>query len=1160
MHTRPIVRVFGGMGLDDGGSPVSIGGPRQRRLLALLVVRADSVVSIDWLAENLWDDEDRPDDSEPALRVYLSRLRQALPESAQDWIETKPSGYRFTAPAEALEHRRFASLRAEATDARDRDDPLAAQELLDEALALWRGKPFRELEDLDWALADIERLNLDRLEMQEERWEAALTLGRHTQITGELAAFTAEHGLRVRATRQHALALHRSGRTAEALRVIADHRRLLADESGLDPSSAVVELEAALLRDDPALTVEKVGRPLRGYRLLEQIGSGAFSVVWRGVQPSVDREVAIKQIRSELASQPEFIRHFEAEAHLVARIEHPHIVPLIDYWRDPDSAYLVMRWLRGGTLERRLDDGPLTIDQALTLAQQIGGALSTAHGHGVVHRDVKTANVLFDEQDNAFLADFGIALEAHKSGGPEAALSPGTRAYASPEQIRRERLGPEADIFSLGVVIFECLTGSLPLPDSSSVDQLVEAEVPLRIADAVAQATAKSPSDRFRSVGEFVDALEQHAVARTSPRRGGSTLIDSDVANPYKGLRAFDGIDADQFFGRERLVNELVGRLADNAVSARCLVVVGPSGSGKSSVVRAGLTPALRAGAVPGSADWFVTTMVPGTDPYESMEAALLRIAVNPPPSLLEQLRDGERGVLRSIRRCLGGDDDRVLVVIDQFEEVFTGQSSADAHDFLGALTLAVEDPTSPLRLVLTLRADYYHRPLEHPTFARILKASAVDVTPLAPDELEQAIVEPARQRGVEFELGLPVRIAAETIGQPSPLPLLQYTLSELFDRREGAELTIEAYDDLGGLSGALAARAEALYADATEPQQSAVRRIFSRMTNPSEEAADLRRRVPLADIGDDPAASWVLDHFGAARLVTFDRDVATREPTVEVAHEALLREWPRLAGWLDEDRELLRSADLVASAATTWDDGGREVSDLYRGGRLENAVDLAVASPDRLRPIDAEFIDASRVAAQAERDTEQRRARRLRRLVAGVGVALVVALIAGGLALRQRNQAQSAADQEKLATLISRSAAVSANERSLSILLALEAHRRAPGPDTEQAVLNALGSGTFTNRIASRRTLDDAGPCVNSLIVPPGQIEFASLDGQLVSRDLVSGEMAEHGPPPAPCVLWGLDERTGRRIASTLDFRRVWDPDPRTPGNSNSSSTNRIS
>ena len=171
------IRVFGGIGIESSDGPLRLGGPRQRRLLALLVIRHGQTVTIDWLAEHLWTDEERPDAAATRLRTYLSRLRQALPERVAGWIETEPGGYCLTAPPDAVEHVRFARLRSLARAARESGDPLTARELLDDALALWRGEPFRELEDLDWARADIEQLHLDRLEMLEERWETELDLG-----------------------------------------------------------------------------------------------------------------------------------------------------------------------------------------------------------------------------------------------------------------------------------------------------------------------------------------------------------------------------------------------------------------------------------------------------------------------------------------------------------------------------------------------------------------------------------------------------------------------------------------------------------------------------------------------------------------------------------------------------------------------------------------------------------------------------------------------------------------------------------------------------------------------------------------------------------------------------------------------------------------------
>lgn len=1154
------LRIFGSTSVYHGDEPVSVGGPRQRRLLALLAVRAGAVVRVDWLAEHLWERDDRPEAAAPAIRTYMSRLRQALPDEAKEWITTEPGGYRLTAPTEVLEHRRFLALRAAATAARDVDDLQTALTLLHEALALWRGDPFTELEDLEWAQADIAQLQLDRLEMLEERWETLLALGRHTQITGELAAFTAQHGLRDRAARQHGLALHRSGRTAEALRALDQHRRLLADESGLEPSPALVELESQLLQGDALLDVDKAGRPLRGYRLLNQIGTGAFSIVWRAEQPSVGREVAIKQIRAELASQPEFIRRFEAEAHLVARIEHPHIVPLIDFWRDPDSAYLVMRSLKGGTLERLLDDGPLSIEQTLTLAHQVGGALGAAHAVGVIHRDVKTANILFDEQNNAFLTDFGIALEAANSSGPEAALSPGSPLYASPEQIRRERLGPEADVFSLGVVIFECLSGSLPFPSATSDEQLLElqlqadypqlaelrTDVPEAVSSAVARATAKDPADRYPTVAAFVEALH------TSNDRGATPmqqmgLVQQDLTNPYKGLRAFHDGDHGDFFGRERAVTELLERLAGDSLSSRCLVVVGPSGSGKSSLVRAGLVPALRTGSVRGSDDWFVATMVPGIDPFESLEAALLRVAVNPPSSLVDQLRENQRGMLRSVRRCLGSDDDVILLVIDQFEELFTGASPADADAFLTGLATAVQDPTSPLRVVVTLRADFYHRPLAHPAFAQIVKAAGVSITPLAPDELERAIVEPARRMGLEFEPGLVARMAAETAGQVAPLPLLQYALAELFERRSGHRLTVAAYNEIGEMSGALATRAENLYHESDAAGQQAARRIFGQLIDPEATTADLRRRVPIADLGSDAATSSVLERFGAARLITFDRDVLSREPTVEVAHEALLREWPRLTRWLDEDRDLLRSALSVGTAATAWDEGGRADADLYRGERLDNAAGLAKTAPQRFRPLDINFIEASRQASDAAQDAEAKQVRRLRRLVAGVGAALVVALIAGGLAVREQRRADderdvalAAVESSELASMVSRSAALAGENPTLSLLLALEAHRRSPSPETQQAVLLGLGSAETANKVASYAAMTSED-CSGGFLPSNGMEVFFVVDGVPTSQDLSTGATTRHRLAEEPCLQWFADAKLDRRIDFAPDGQTIW-------------------
>jgi hypothetical protein len=250
------------------------------------------------------------------------------------------------------------------------------------------------------------------------------------------------------------------------------------------------------------------------------------------------------------------------------------------------------------------------------------------------------------------------------------------------------------------------------------------------------------------------------AVARAGEIRAGSeeTTITiaaaaQEIANPYKGLRPFGEVDASDYYGRGALTTALINHLA----GSRFLAVVGPSGSGKSSVVSAGLIPALRTGALPGSEHWYIATMTPGTHPFEELELALWPIAVDPPPSLIEPMRRDARGMLRTIRRILPREENaQLLLVIDQFEELFTMVEDADQRNqFLDSLLEAIADPRSPLRVVITLRADFYDRPLQHQPIAGLFKQHTELVLPLTREELMSAVQEPARRSGVQFEEGL---------------------------------------------------------------------------------------------------------------------------------------------------------------------------------------------------------------------------------------------------------------------------------------------------------------------------------------------------------------------------------------------------------------------
>jgi WD40 repeat protein/class 3 adenylate cyclase len=588
------------------------------------------------------------------------------------------------------------------------------------------------------------------------------------------------------------------------------------------------------------------------------------------------------------------------------------------------------------------------------------------------------------------------------------------------------------------------------------------------------------PVQVIRLRAEADDAADDLAFRRALGATGvrlTPAAPDAIVSNPYKGLRAFEEGDAPDFFGREDLVELLVRRLAET----RFLAVVGPSGSGKSSVVRAGLIPALRRGAIPGSERWRIADMFPGARPLDGLEAALLRAVPEPPSSLLDQLQRGEHGLHHAVLRLLPSDGSDLVLVIDQFEEVFTLVEDEEARtQFLDSVGAAVTDPHSRLRVVATLRADFYDRPLLYRGFAELFTSRVEAVIPLAPDELERAISGPAKRVDVSLEPGLVAAMLADVAEEPGALPLMQYALTELFDRRDGRVLTLEAYRRIGGVSGALGRRAEELYDELTDEAKEAARQLFLRLVALGEGAEDTRRRAGRAEIMsldvDEKPLTIVIDAYGAARLLSFDRDAATGEPTIELAHEALLTAWPRLHFWIDAAREDLRTERRLSAIAREWTEAGRDPSFLLAGSRLEQAEAWEAGSGIAVTPEEREYLDASRAERDRRRADEQAREdherelerRSVRRLRAIVAVLAAAALVAGGLTVFATSQQRKARTEERRALARELAAASVANldvDPERSILLALEAIDRTRSvdgtvlPEAEEALHRAVNA-----------------------------------------------------------------------------------------------------
>jgi WD40 repeat protein/DNA-binding SARP family transcriptional activator len=1095
------IHVLGRVDVVVDGRSLPLTRRKQRAVLAMLALRANRTVATDDLIDGLWGDRP-PASAAKNVQSYVSQLRKELAsDDSGASIVTRGRGYELKLPDDAVDAARFEHLVERARQEAERGIVDGSAQ---GALELWRGAPLADVAEEPFAGPEIRRLEELHLRALELGIDAELAAGHNAEAIGRLEALIGEHPAHERFHAQRMLALYRAGRQSEAVEAYRAAHRVLAEQIGGEPGPELARLQEQILAHDPALDA----RPPP--ELPRQLDGGSPLLAGR------DRELRWVQkrwaeagegrTRIALVCGPPGIGKTRLAAELAAAVQPEATVLYAAGSGAPDAALDAVR--------------------------------------GADESELPTLLVLDDADDaSPAVLEAAAALAAKPRESPVLVLvlhrdDDGPPAFADAEQrlaLRPLRVEAAAEIAELyapadGVAMpLETL-----MADSEGVPLRVH-----RAASGWAQAQA-------------AERLEATAV-RTATERGGLRVAETEVAGsveelqiarertslyvvaeppdtsepevcPFRGLAPFDSAHAEYFFGRERLVADLMARL----IGSTLIAVVGSSGSGKSSVVRAGLLPALADGVLPGSERWRQVVMRPGEHPLAELGRAFARVASG------EAEPDGDDALAKSLDSL--GTDERLVLVVDQLEEIFTAcRDEAGRADFADALAALADDADQRVLVVLGVRGDFYGRCAEYPGLSEQMSANTVLVGPMRRDELRRAIELPARRAGLRVEPQLISTLVGDVAEEPGGLPLLSTTLVELWEERSGRTLRRSAYVRSGGVNGAVARLAERAYRRLTEPQRGRARAILLRLAD-AEEPAPVRRRVPLAELeperDEDTAAALAV--LTESRLVTVD------EGTVEVAHEALLSQWPRLRGWLEEDAEGRRLHQHLIHAAAEWQRSGRDPAELYRGAKLASALEWASDHDRELNELERAFLAESRAASEREAERQRRTNRRLRALLAGVGVLLAATVVAGVIALSQRQEANSAATTADARRLAAQ--AVSEERRDQALRLATAGVALDDSAATRSSLLSTLVLGS-----PALGVLNEPSSIYSAALSPDGRT-LATDHGTFFdthTRDRI-------GEYRAPDVAWlGFDPRDGslaiagcceRGDAENLGYLQVFD------------------
>ena len=755
------------------------------------------------------------------------------------------------------------------------------------------------------------------------------------------------------------------------------------------------------------------------YQILEMLGRGGMGDVWHAFDLKLRVEVALKALREDFFKSERRLELLRQEVRAAREVMSPNVCRIFDLIEIEGRELVSMEYVDGATLLGVLQErGPLELKEAQDIASQFLAGLEAIHKVGLIHRDIKPENIMLTRAGRVVVMDFGLARQEVEGGGSVS----GTPAYMAPEQVAGQTLDPRADVYSAGVVLAEMVSpeGIKNFESRQSVWEGLRSE-PAKVPDSpwapvLKKAVAKDREGRFNTAHTLTRALEDVTLR----------VEGADDLHPYPGLASFTEDNAEYFFGREAEVEQLWRKLEG---PARMLAMVGPSGAGKTSFLQAGLFPTA-------TAQWATTICKPGNNPQLALGRALAPEMAGDVDVMDLLLRFDDPDVAVDVLSRWRRRNDRALLVVDQFEELFTQNSDDEQQRFADLLNRLVLD--ADVFVLLSMRDDFLMRCRDF----EALKPTFSDMTAmptLAGQDLRRALVRPATKCGYRFEDDeLVEEMLAEVEGERGALPLLAFAAAQLWEQRdrETGHLTRQAYHDIGGVGGALARHAEATIDRIGTERIAHVREIFRNLVTaegtravreweellsvfdtadvgraginpaPTKERATAREGItpsptnegttPRAGKTPAPeAADEVLRELIDARLLTsYEVREEDEEPTrrVEIIHESLLANWPRLVRWQTQDADAAQLRDQLRQAARTWDDQGRSDDTLWTGSAYREFAVWREGYPGGLTEIEEAF-----AAAMTSLATRRRRRRRVA-TVAALILAIAVASVFGVL------------------------------------------------------------------------------------------------------------------------------------------------------------------